>query len=211
MSSSITDSSKVTSKVTFFELSWHFGSSKVPLICKYLFFNITVDSSKRKIQLTYENGKDFWSEYEVYSYRRSYEQKIKLYLPNGCFSIDGLTNEIGVKTIGGIYLTSESDLCKYLKKVINILNATDCEEKKILLNIFFSYIFGENFLEYAYEEKDFDLLVRRFNNNRTISYSEEYISRLWSIIDASEFKKTVLVKRHLLFSLANWTRRNDTY
>lgn len=172
--------------------------------------NITVDPAKRKIQLTYENGKDLWSEYEVYSYRRSFEQKIKVYLPNSCFSIDGLTDEIGVKTIGGIYLTSESDLCKYLKKVINILDKTDCEEKKTLLNIFFSYVFGENFLEYAYEEKDFDLLVRRFNKNRTISYSEEYISRLWSIIDATEFKKTVLLKRHLLFSLANWTR-SDIY
>ncbi len=171
--------------------------------------NITVDPTKRKIQLTYVKGKDLWSEYEVYSHRRAYEQKIKVYIPNNDISINGLTNEIGVKTIGGIYLTSESDLCKYIKKVINILNETDSEDSKVLLNIFFSYIFGEDFLEYAYEEKDFDLLVRRFNNNRTISYSEEYVSKLWSIIDASEFKKIVLVKRHLLFSLANWTRRYD--
>lgn len=181
------------------------------ILLKKQISNISVAPAKRKIQLTYKKGNDLWREFEIYSFRRSYSQKLQLYLPQDEFIIDGLTNEIGVNTITGIYLSSESELCKYLKKVVSTIEEKNRDENNILLNIFFSYVFGENFLEYTYEEKDFDLLVRRFNNNKTISYSEEYASKLWSIIDVDEFKKTVLVKKHLLFSLSNWSRRNDIF
>lgn len=174
--------------------------------------SINVEASKRKIQLTYDNCKDLWEEYEISSYRHAFQQKTNLYLPKESFVINGLSNEVGVKTIGGIYLNSESELCKYIKKVKNILESNNCDENKALLNIFFSFIFGNNFLEYTHEEKDFELLIRRFNNNnRSVFYSEEYASKLWSIIDISEFKKVILLKRHLLFSLDNWTRRPDLY
>ena len=172
---------------------------------------ITVDPEKRKIQLTYEQDKDLWTEYELSSYRYSYQQKTQLYIPKDEFTICGLIDECGVKTFGGIYLRSESELCQYLKKVIEKIESSHCNENNSLLNLFFSYVFSENFLEYTYEEKDFEFLVRRLNNNRNIFYSEEQTSKLWSIIDLDEFKKIVLLKRHSLFSLSNWVRRYETY
>ena len=42
-------------------------------------------------------------------------------------------------------------------------------------------------------------------------FYDEAISKMWDKIDLDEFKKVVLVKKHILFSLDNWSRSKDIY
>lgn len=171
---------------------------------------INVDTRARKIQLTLENNKNIWSVYKIHTEYSQLGRIQKLYLPINDFTIDGLNNEIGVKTIGGIYLDSDSSLCNYLKSVIKNFEEENSKESKMLIDTFLECVFDSNFLEYSYEEKDFDYLVRTFVQRKIRNrLNDEIISTMWDRIDVDEFKKVILVDNHILYSLDNWTRKNN--
>lgn len=168
---------------------------------------IKVDISIRKIQLTYENSNNIWNTYDIPNeYSQFHRSSRQLNIPIKAFKIDGLTNEVGIKSIGGIYLDSNTDLCKYLKKVISIFEADKTKENKILLSFFLEQVFDTNFLEYSMQEKDTDFYIRRMTQRRNSYYDDTIISKMWEKIDLSEFKKEILIKKHILFSLDNWNR-----
>ena len=173
---------------------------------------IKVDTTKRKIQLTFGNEEGLWKSYDIPSeYRRTPSYSNKIHLPTGDFCIEGLNDEIGVKSIGGIYLNSNSDLCKYLKKAIDIFESSNTKESRILLTTFLGYVFDNNFLEYSYSEKEFDYAIRRMTQRSNSHFYEETTSKMWEKIDLDEFKKIILMKKHILFSLDNWTRSKEVY
>ena len=173
---------------------------------------IKVDTSNRKIQLTFGDDDELWKSYDIpYDHIFNRNSSIKIHLPTRDFCIEGLNNEIGVKTIGGIYLNSNSDLCKYLKKIVDVFESSNSKENRILLTAFLQYVFDSNFLEFSYEEKDFDYALRRINRRNNSPFYEEIISKMWDKIELDEFKKVILVKKHVLFSLDNWSRSNDVY
>ena len=173
---------------------------------------IKVDTAKRKIQLTFGNEKGLWKTYDIPSeYRRAHSYSNVIHLPTGDFCIEGLGDEVGVKSVGGIYLNSNSDLCKYLRKVLNIFESNNTKENRILLTAFLGYVFDSNFLEYSYSEKDFDYAIRRMTQRNNSHFYDEAISKMWDKIDLDEFKKVVLVKKHVLFSLDNWSRSKEFY
>ena len=171
---------------------------------------IKVNTVARRIQLTLENDRSIWDNYKIKTEYSQFQRTQILHLPINSFKIEGLNNEVGVKTIGGIYLDSDSSLCKYLKKVIKIFDTEKTKESKMLIDAFLECVFNSNFLEYSYEEKDFDYIVRRFTQRRTNSrLNEEIISTMWNRIDVDEFKKVILVDNHILYSLDNWIRQNN--
>lgn len=173
---------------------------------------IKVDIPTRKIQLTYINSNNIWNTYAITNeHKKYYRSAGQLNIPIEDFTIDGLTNEVGIKSIGGIYLNSDSDLCKYLKKVISIFESEETKENKILLEIFLGEVFDTNFLEYAMEEKDTDFFIRRMTRTRNPYYDDTISSKMWEKIDLDEFKKEVLLKKHTLFSLDNWIRTSDSF
>ena len=173
---------------------------------------IKVDTNQRKIQLTFGNDNGLWKTYDIPSeYRRNFSHIKKIHLPTTDFSIEGLNDEVGVKSIGGIYLNSNSELCKYLKKVVETFESSNTKENRILLNAFLGYVFDSNFLEYSYSEKDFEYAIRRINQRSNSPYHEEILSKMWGKIELDEFKKVILLKKHVLFSLDNWNRNMDMY
>jgi len=173
---------------------------------------IKVDTMKRKIQLTFGNEEGLWKSYDIPSeYRRTPSYSNKIHLPTGDFCIEGLNDEIEVKSIGGIYLNSNSALCKYLKKAIDIFESSNTKESRILLTTFLGNVFDNNFLEYSYSEKEFDYAIRRMTQRSNSHFYEETTSKMWEKIDLDEFKKIILMKKHILFSLDNWTRSKEVY
>ena len=195
------------------------SSNQIPLITnfddnKILHQQIKVDTTKRKIQLTFGNEEGLWKSYDIQSdYRKfhNYSYFKKLHLPTGNFCIEGLDDEIGIKSIGGIYLNSNSDLCKYLKKVIDVFESKNTRESRILLNTFLGYVFENNFLEHSYLEKDIDYAIRIMTQRSNSNLYEATASKMWESIKLDEFKKVILMKKHVLYSLDNWTRSQELY
>lgn len=202
------------------------SSSEIPLITNFDEHNIIhnqilqtknvtkikVDTNKRKIHFTFGTSKSLWKTYSIPS-RRPFDRNIslKLHLPICDFNIEGLTNEVGVKSVGGIYLNSNSELCKYLKKILSIFESNNTKEDRILLITFLEYVFNNNLLEASFTKKDSYYVTRKLQQKSNSTFTEETSSKMWQKIDLKEFKETILLKSHVLFSLDNWTRHSEIY
>lgn len=162
--------------------------------------SIKVNRSQRRIHLTYTSKSDRWSTYEPY-----YRRNETIYIPKNEFIIEGLEGEIGVKTKGGIYLNSDSELCKYLIEKINVLSAL--ENGSVLVNILLIYVFQTNLLENVYLNRSAEDVLKQ-----ALNLESETFASLWKILDIEEFSKVVLAKTHSIYSIDNWTRnKNNSY
>lgn len=194
-----------------------------PLITNYNEFNplheyifskkqvskIIVNTKTRRIQLTYEEKDNIWDSYKIES-NHSITSINKLNLPKNHFKIEGLENEVGVKTIGGIYLNSETDLCKYLKNTVNLFDPNNSKDDIILLDRFLQFACNLIFTETLVEEKEFEYQMRRFEQRSSNLWYDDVFTKLWDKIDLSDFKNNILAKNHSIFSLDNWNR-NEYY
>lgn len=168
---------------------------------------IVVDSANRKIKLTFSNHNGLWETYSLLG-----NKSTRIHIPCGKFDIEGLHNEIGVDTIGGIYLKSGTELCDYLQKSCSKFKAKRTKEGKILLQMFLESIFNSRFLESKVKEEDVDYIFKHFiTQNRNTRFSSELSTKLWAEVDSAEFAKVILKENHSLFSIDNWTRKINKY
>ena len=134
-----------------------------------------------------------------------------LYIPKKSVSISGLKEEIGVKTFGGIYIQSNTELCDYLIKVIEAFQSENTEENKILLEVFLSYVFDSRVLEVAYKQDvNTTNMFKQLLEERFVRVSNELIEKMWAKIDTQEFVNKILTQNYALYSIDNWSRKNDT-
>mgnify|MGYP000575630431 CR=1 FL=1 len=119
--------------------------------------------------------------------------------------------EIGVKNFGGIYIQSNTELCEYLIKVIGAFQSEDTEENKILLEVFLSYVFDNKVLEVAYKQDvNTSNMFKQLLEERFVRVSNELIEKMWAKIDTQEFVNKILTKNYTLYSIDNWSRKNDS-
>lgn len=168
---------------------------------------ISVAHKQRRICVTYSLKNDLWYEFEL---RNRGPMAKNLYIPKRKISIDGLDEEIGVKTFGGIYLQSDTELCKYLIKVIKAFQSENSEENKILLEVFLSYVFDSKVLEIAYkQEVNTSNMFKQLLEERFVRVSNELIEKMWSKIDTQEFINKILTQNYTIYSIDNWSRKSE--
>lgn len=123
----------------------------------------------------------------------------------------GLRKEIGVKTFGGIYMQNNTEVYEYLIKVIEAFQSENTEENKILLEVFLSYVFDDRVLEVVYnQEVNTSNMFKQLLEERFIKVSDELIEKMWAKIDTKEFFDKILTKNYTLYSIDNWSRKNDS-
>ena len=119
--------------------------------------------------------------------------------------------EIGVKNFGGIYIQSNTELCEYLIKVIQAFQSENTEENRILLEVFLSYVFDNKVLEVAYKQDvNTSNMFKQLLEERFVRVSNELIEKMWAKIDTQEFVNKILTKNYTLYSIDNWSRKNDS-
>ncbi len=171
--------------------------------------NISIEPGSRTIKLTFTEKNGLWDVYTLFG-SRSLSENNYLHIPKAEMQINGIDSEVGVSTIGGIYLKRDSELCNYIKKIIEKFNKVPSKENKMLLNAFLSNIFNSQLLELAIKKEDSDYALRRMFNSSNLHINEELIEKMWDQIDPSEFSEIVLAKNHNLFSLNNWSRKTGS-
>lgn len=195
----------------------NFLSDNNNIICNYDEYNILhqyalrnkevrkikINRMQRIIHSTYSDNEDTW-----YKFRLSGNTFEKwLYVPKKDFIIEGLGDDIGVKTFGSIYISSDSELYKYIIKTIEIFLLENNEESKLLLEVFFSSIFVSNILEKVYKDNlSSDRMIKVIEDSSHLRYGDELMSKMWSKIDMNEFAKIVLSQNHSIYSINNWSR-----
>ena len=169
---------------------------------------IEVAHKERRIHVTYSCKNDLWYEFDL---RNRGLAARSLYIPKKNMVISGLKEEIGVKNFGGIYIQSNTELCEYLIKVIGAFQSEDTEENKILLKVFLSYVFDNKVLEVAYKQDvNTSNMFKQLLEERFVRVSNELIEKMWAKIDTQEFVNKILTKNYTLYSIDNWSRKNDS-
>lgn len=169
---------------------------------------IEVAHKERRIHVTYSCKNDLWYEFDL---RNRGLAARSLYIPKKNMIISGLKEEIGVKNFGGIYIQSNTELCEYLIKVIGAFQSEDTEENKILLEVFLSYVFDNKVLEVAYKQDvNTSNMFKQLLEERFVRVSNELIEKMWAKIDTQEFVNKILTKNYTLYSIDNWSRKNDS-
>lgn len=126
------------------------------------------------------------------------------------FKIQGLTNEIGISTIGGIYLNSDSSLCNYLIESIDILKNTQfAYDTEAIIQLLLDTVFNSNLLESAFPKKDLNDVIRiqMRNTHNLLNMDNDISAEIWKTLDVEKFKEIILSQKHSIFSLSNWNRR----
>lgn len=167
---------------------------------------IEVSYDQRRIHLTYVEKENLWYKFELVNSSNSDLMLHTLYIPQSFVPISGLKGEIGVKTSNGIYIQGDTDLCEYLRKMIEKFQKDDTDENRAALKLFLSSIFDSRVLEVEYKpDMNVGNMFRNiFNNNRYAS--SELIEKMWAHIDIGEFGEKVLKKTYSLYSIDNWMR-----
>lgn len=190
------------------------------IICNYDMYNIlhqyalsnkevskiVVSHSQRRIKLTYALKNDLWYEFDL----RNRGMERLLFIPKREFTIDGLVDEVGVKTFGAIYIRSDSVIYDYILKMIDVFLKEDTDENRILLEIFLGNIFDSRILEQTYSpDVNTDNMVRQMMEDRFVRLSDELLAKMWSKIDVEEFTNIILTQNYSLYSIANWSRKDE--
>ena len=169
---------------------------------------IEVAHKERRIHVTYSLKRGLWYEFDLKN--RGFIGTT-LYIPQKGVSISGLEEEIGVKTFGGIYIQSNTELCDYLIKVMKAFQSEDTEENKILLEVFLSYVFDSRVLEVAYKQNVNTMnMFQQLLEDRFVRVSNELMEKMWAKIDTEEFVNKILTQNYTLYSIDNWSRKNAT-
>ena len=167
---------------------------------------IAVNRKQRRIHVTFKTKENFW---DVFALRNRGEER-DLFIPKKEFDIEGLEDEIGVKTIGGIYLKSNTVFCQYVKKIIKEFREEDTEEGQLLLEVFLSNVFDSDMLEIVYKENvNADKMFKQMLTERFVRVNEDLLNNMWSKVDMEEFAKVVLTKNYSLYSINNWSRKEE--
>lgn len=159
---------------------------------------INVDRDQRRIRLTFTDKTNRWDAYEP-AYLRRHDT---IFIPKNEFVINGLRNEVGVKTAGGIYLNSNSELCKYLVNSVSKLSAL--ENGAMLTDLLLHYVFQTGILEDVYKNRSAEEILKG-----NLSIDGEVYKTLWDVLDVEEFSKVVLAQTHSIYSIHNWVRKTQ--
>ncbi len=163
---------------------------------------IVIDADLRKIQLTFENRVNNW--------HLLCDGEPPIYLPANNFQIEGLKNEIGVKTRFGIYLNSGTELSDYIKKLFNQFTTKSSREKEMFSSLIHFLFNQTNMLTSKIKKEDAQNYIESIRKHRTILFdadSDFFSGIIWDILNKDEFKEIVLLKSYSLFSLDNWSRQ----
>ena len=95
--------------------------------------------------------------------------------------------------------------------MIEAFQKENTEENKILLEVFFAYVFDSRVLEVAYKQDvNTTSMFKQLLEERFIRVSNELIEKMWAKIDTQEFVNKIITKNYILYSIDNWSRKNET-
>ena len=168
--------------------------------------SIIVDHKQRRIRLQYSLNVDIWYKF-VFKYS---DVSRFLYIPKEYFSIEGLVDEVGVKTSDCIVINSDTSLYDYIIKVINIFLKENTEENRFMLDRFLESILDSNILERVYKRDiSKEIVEDQLYNVGGIGLSHEIMNKIWNKISMEEFIRIILAQNYTLYTIDNWIRKDD--
>jgi molecular chaperone HtpG len=182
----------------------------VPIICGYDFKNIlhrrafqkkqassiVVSKQHRRVDIVFTHDVQNWESFSTHVGR--------VHVPLGSVDIMGLSNEFGVYTIDGIYLSYKDGFTQYLKELLKKFDYVNLSKDRQLVSALLSISCDERLLDLGPVEQ------RQYNTDylfrRAIEEFGPYSNLLWERIDRDDFVSNLFREKHILYRPRDWSR-----
>lgn len=168
---------------------------------------IDVFKKQRRIDLLYGNNVSIWHNFEL-----NLKYANNIHIPFTDFKINGISNEVGVKTVDGIYLSYDHELTKYIINKIAVFNYINNREDFHLLRIFLSCIFNSaalNFVSNDSRDNLEEIFERHIEMEVGLRYNEEIGNNLWNKVDKNQLLSILFKDKYYIYDPSEWSRNQD--
>lgn len=158
---------------------------------------IVVYKQQRRVDIQFSFGSQRWDTYNTDS--------IQIHVPIVDIDIEGLSNEFGVYTVNGIYLSHKNIFTKYLKDLLGKINCEQASSDKYLASTLLSIACNERLLRFKSNNQN------EYNNDVVFSnfiQNGMYNDLLWEKIDRKEFIEKLFQEEYILYRPQDWSRNS---
>lgn len=195
----------------------------IPLFCNYDIYNvlhqyalsnkkassIIVDKTRRRIDITFTTGNTNWDTLTTLNVINRRSRRERIHIPITDIEISGITDEIGVQTIDGLYLSAKSPLVQYICGLLKQFNYKDSTEDATLARLLVEII-SNDFLLRAVPDKKATNFDKTFDNilfsGTQASHYTELLNKLWSRVDKDELLSKLFETCYVIYCLRDWYR-----
>lgn len=185
--------------------------SDIPMICGYNALNVlhqralrgkqassvVVSKQRRQVEIKFSPGIHNWDSYDVGA--------IKVHVPVVDIDIQGLSDEFGVYTADGIYLSYKNPFTIYLRELLKKFDYDHSPKDRQLVTVLLRISCNERLLNTkptAKSQYDNDSLFRSITQNVS-----QHSNLLWERIDRDDFIATLFRERYILYRPRDWSRQ----
>ena len=200
--------------------------SSAPVICDYSSSSIihklaledkevttiSVSKKERRIDLLFSRKADRWLPFDVadFGYHERFLHE-KVYIPVGEIEITGLSDEFGIQTVAGLYLSKDNCLTKYLLSLLQRFNIQGSKEDKLLASTLVSIVCNEHALSITSNNQSADNLNDMFRNILDIRMqrglmSDNVLNKLWTRVDKDELLVELFKAKYMIYRPKDWSR-----
>lgn len=185
--------------------------SGIPMICGYDALNalhrralrgkqassIEVSKQHRRVYIHFSSGIHNWNFYDI--------STSTIYMPVVDIDIQGLSDEFGVYTANGIYLSYKNTFTQYLRELLKKFDYEHSLKDKQLVNVLLSIACNERLLDIkpsAKSQYDNDAFFRSVTRNLS-----PYSDLLWERINRDDFISILFREQYVLYRPRDWSRQ----
>lgn len=180
--------------------------------------SIVVIKEQRRVDLYFSKGCSNWVSFTSQSDMRERHfpgdiiSSRQIHIPISEIQIQGLSDEFGVKTINGIYLSNRSPLTQYICSLLLKFDYEKTKEDEKLVETLVSIICNDMFLEATTDERTQTRMNEFFNNmvETRMNIPTSITSRLWERIDKTELCSKLFQAKYILYRPRDWSRNKTS-
>ena len=205
-------------------------SDKIPIFSEYNSYNllhrhalsnkeaisISVLKEERRVDLVFGSNQHCWETFLLpdndYGFRSNRASSPTVHIPIREIEINGLSNEFGVQTTDGIYLSCTNPLTKYLHELLGKFDYKASEEDIHLVQMLLFIMCNDTVLSVADADstpEQINHVLENMLERQHHEFSTSTLDKLWTKINKNELFKKILTTHHTLYRPGDWSRVSE--
>ena len=188
-------------------LHWHALSNKEAV-------SISVVRDERRVDLVFESDQHYWETIYIHVYDNviaPHRDRQAVHIPIRENDILGLTDEFGVQTIDGIYLSYNNPLTRYLYEQLGKFDYKISEKDAHLVQVLFFIVCNDTILSITDADtssEQINQILENIMERQQYRISSSILNQLWRKVDKNELFRKIYTTNHTLYRPQDWSRRN---
>ena len=198
---------------------------EIPLFCNYDSNNIlhqyalqnkqatsiSVNKQQRRIDIVFSTTKGRWDTFEMDEFFTVLRRQEKVHFPISDIEIDGITDELGIQTVNGLYLSYKNVLVQYVRELLQQFNYKESIKDMFMVKLLLGIITSDEILSIVSKERSLQKMETTMNKllmSRSTVYSES-LNNLWSKVNRNELMTKIIESKSTIYRLRDWSRGTE--